>query len=171
MCWDCWGYPKGDPHKIFTQGGVPISDFDDEVKYRHPPRKVKKVKPRRLAPGCIGNDDKAHVYVWTSERETVTLFYRYFGYHPREHEVCVGCGRVRKGRPTEKYEKRKIKEWNKRYEFSEFNVVRGVPVSRPRWHRGPSFSHWRWESYDEGFQKYKKDYIEKYGYTSAVWGY
>lgn len=169
MCWDCNYNDKGDPYKNFTRGGVEVSDFEDEIPYRHPPRKSKK-KGNKKYPGCEGNDGKAHVYVWTSETmPTDYLFYRYFGFHRTEWKICVGCGKRNGTRKTEQYEARKEREYNKRYKPV---IKRGEPVSR-RYRRGgyvPSSKYYQWEQHNEGYVAYRKEYIKKYGFNSKVWG-
>lgn len=97
MCWDCRDHPKGDPYKIFTQGGVPVEDFDDEIRYRHAPRN-KKRKPK--AKGCPENNNNAHVYVWVTETR---YHYKYTVYgfqkdktrpYTVDLKVCCGCGKI-----------------------------------------------------------------------------
>ena len=167
MCWDCYDNRKGDPYKIFTQGGVEISDFEDEIPYRHPKRKSKK-KSRKAVPGCEGNDGKAHIYVWTSETmPTDYLFYRYFGFHRSEWRVCVGCGKRNGTRNSEKYETRKEREYNKRYKPV---IERGAPVSRRGRRYFPSLKYYNWEGDHDGYASYRKEYIKKHGYNSKVWG-
>lgn len=169
MCWDCYNNDKGDPHKMFTQGGVPIEDFDEE--FRH--IKVKAKKPRKKTrAGCPETEFKSHLYVWTSEYEDkLTLFYRYFGFHKYEREFCVGCGKKRGSRHSEKYEARKRREYDKRYGGSEFNVKRGEPVPKYRRNRIPSYRWWSWEMHHEGFMAYRREYINQRGYTEYSWWY
>jgi hypothetical protein len=98
MCWDCYDHPKGDPYKIFTQGGVPVEDFDDEVRYRHAPRKNKAKKPK--AKGCPANDFKAHVYVWVTETHYYSRYNGYGFYEDKTRpytvdcKTCCGCGKI-----------------------------------------------------------------------------
>jgi len=149
------GWDKGEKpnHADFIHGGVPIEDFDEDVRIGHPKRRKKKVK-RKNYPGCPANNRKGHVWVWTEEFEREnTLCYRYFGFHEYERKVCCGCGHRDASRRSEAYRARKEKMWAK-YRRS---------YSRYRW--------WTWESYDEGYQAYRKDYIAKHGFTNAVWNW
>ncbi len=167
MCKSCKMDPAEVARKQTRQGAVAVDDFDKEVNYR-PKKKESKSASRR--PGCYANNYKAHVYVWTSEREIKTLFYRYFGFHSRETEVCVGCGKTRGRRHSEKYEKVKRREWNKRYS-NEFEVKRGAPVPRREMRRGPSYTWWRWETYDEGYVAYRREYVARHGWGEIVYDY
>lgn len=158
MCSDC--YPYGiDPYKEFTQGGVGIEDFDDEIRYRHAKRKNKAQKVKTRA-GCPENEFKAHVYVWTQEFEEKNIFFKFYGFHARESEVCAGCGKKRKSRYSEQYEKRKAREWKKKY-GDEFSVKRGEPISR--FGKGPRYSWWHWEYNDEEFRAFRKEWAIKHG--------
>lgn len=167
MCWDC--YNDGiDPYKEFRQGGVSIEDFDEEIKYRHPKNKKKSRAVKKTRAGCPETDYSAHVYVWTTEREVENLFFKFYGYHARESEICVGCGKKRKSRHTEKYEKRKAREWKKVY-GDEFSVKRGEVVPRAAY--GPSYRWWHWESRDQKFREFREEYARTHGENpwSLMW--
>lgn len=173
MCWDCWGNKGGDPYKIFTQGGVDVEDFEEE--FRHTPsRKYKKKNKRKKAkPGCVGNDGKAHVYVWTTERNVEDLFFRFYGFHKYEKKVCIGCGRRDGTQLTERYIKIKDRRYNKLTKGGEFNVKRGEPVPRGwryRPNRFPSYGLYSWETYDEDYKSYRAAYIKEHGYNERVHG-
>lgn len=169
MCKSCWGYENGgDPFKNFRRGGVEPDDFEKEVDYRPRTRKTKKKNPSPK-PGCPGNDGAEHIYVWTTEREVRDFFFDYYGYHRYESHICVGCGKNgHRRRHTEKYEKRKHREWTKRY-GGEFDVKRGEPLSR--WGRGPNYRWWSWENYDPEYTAKRREYIARHGYTSYIYGF
>ena len=175
MCWDCYDHPKGDPYKIFRQGGVPVEDFDDEIPFRHSPRRVKKKGARaKENRGCPGNNNGEHVYVWTTEFNVEDLFFRFYGFHKYERERCCGCNSRRRGtRLTEEYVKIKERRYRKLTAGGEFNVKRGEPV--PMRYRGgikrlPSYWAYAWENFDEDYQKFRKDYIKMYGRNDYVYG-
>lgn len=159
MCWDCTNHDV-DPYKEFTQGGVPIEDFEEEIRYRRPPHHKKKDKVKTRA-GCPETNFKSHVYVWTTEGSHEDFFFRYYKYHKYECEICAGCGKKRGSRLTEKYEKKKAREWDKR--FKPTAIKRGEPI--PRYRRGIMNYRWfSWEDYDEEFAQYKREYREKHGW-------
>lgn len=175
MCWDCGDNPKGDPYKIFRQGGVPVEDFEEEIRYRHAPNKKKKAKsPRAQANrGCQMNDGKEHIYVWTTERNIEDLFFRFYKFHKWESEYCCGCGMRRGSRLTERYLKVKDRKFKKLTNGAEFNVKRGEPVPmRWRFRRSviPSYSHFSWEDRDEDYMTYRAEYIKQNGYNDYVHG-
>ena len=163
MCKAC----KMDPHevKIFRarQGAVEIEDFDDEPRYHkagHGTGGCGTRKKRRQSRGCPANNNGAHVYVWTSEREITDIFFNHFGFHKKESKVCCGCGVIAKSRETEEYMKRKERAWRKRT-GGEFNIRRGEPVSRyRRW--GNSFWGFSWEMFDPEYKvKYEQWHEEQ----------
>jgi hypothetical protein len=164
MCWDCYDHPKGDPYKMFRQGAVSVEDFDDDLRVRHAKRRAPKARSVRLR-GCPGNEGKAHVYVWTSEGQyyeiAEDIFYKHFGFHKKESKVCAGCGRKDGYRLTEAYEKRKEREYRKRFGGPE-NVLRGEPVKRYGWRRH-SFYSFTWEKYDEEYERKVRDYYQRIG--------
>lgn len=173
MCWDCNNY-KVDPYKQFRQGGVEVEDFDDEIRYRKVPHKARfewnnravrraKQKPKTRA-GCPENNYKAHLYVWTTELESEkTLFFRYFGFHKYQREVCCGCGKRRNTENTERYIKRKDRAWEKLNELFE----KGQPV--PRWGRwgGVKYSYFTWENDNDEYMAFRKEEIAKVGALNA----
>lgn len=154
-CSCCW-YEQQD-HKDFIRGGVGEDDFNDDLRYRHPKRRSKKSRARSLTrTPCPAADDGKHVYVWVPcESEwspgEERVFYRHFGYHQYEKQVCCGC-MATKGwrRETEEYIKVKERKWRK-LTGGEFAIKRGEPVQRYR--RGSSFYNFKWENYDEGYLK------------------
>lgn len=161
-CW-CCSYDQNS-HKDYIRGGVDASDFEDEVRYRHPKRRAKKSRARsQTRTPCPHTEDGKHVYVWTAYESVWNnkdkIFYRYFGFYREEIQVCCGCG-VTKGwhRPTERYMKVKDRKWRK-LTGGEFDVKRGEPVSR-RW--GTSYRYFTWESQDEGYRQAIKDYELSY---------
>lgn len=115
MCSNC----KMDPADVARfrqrQGAVEVSDFDDEIPYRHPKRRKKKARTR----GCPGNDGGPHVYVWTTElgndfidRWLGARYYEQYGFAPYEYKRCAGCLKKIKMRATADYEKWR-REWRK----------------------------------------------------------
>lgn len=149
MCKGCWSDPGWDEIRYKRQGAVEVSDFDDEIKYRKPGkgyaygRNRKRTKSDR---GCPANEGKAHVWVWTSEREPTDIFFKHFGFHKKVSKVCAGCYAVSKTRESDEYMRRKERAWRK-LTGGEFDVNRGEPVQRYRW-RGMRFWSFRWEDYD-----------------------
>lgn len=173
MCRCCKMDPSEDARYRLRQGEIPIEDFDEEVRYRRPSRgrgysynKKRKREPR----GCPANNNKAHVWVWTTEKEITDIFFNYFGFHKRETKVCCGCGKVSKTRETEEYMRRKERAWRKRT-GGEFNVKRGEPVSRYSRYRGKSFWSFSWEMedpkyqeiYDAWYKRQKERWLKGYG--------
>lgn len=176
MCWDCWANRKGDPYKIFRRGGVPVEDFDEEIRYRHAPNKKKKSKSPRSKDnrGCQMNDGGPHIYVWTTERNIEDLFFRFYGFHKWEKEYCCGCGIRRGTQLTERYLKVKERKYKKLTNGAEFNVNRGEPVATRRWSSRyqylPGYSFFQWEDRDEEYKAYRSEYIKKNGYNEYVDG-
>lgn len=164
MCKHCWDYNETDHHKDFIRGGVRAEDFDDIPRYRHPKRRTKKKSARaKKNHGCTGNDNGPHVYVWTTETQVEDLFFRFYGYHKFEKEVCVGCRNYRRKQTTARYEKIRARVYKKMY-GGPFDVKRGSPVPKYQWrNRKPSYDYFSWEVYDEKFIEYRRQYIEKYG--------
>lgn len=166
MCSHCWD--EGGPHhKDFIRGAVEPDDFEKEVNYKPKAKKSKSVSKRNY-PGCPGNEGKAHVYVWTTEYEVKDFFYDYYGFYKNQSRICAGCGKKNGSKPSDPYMRRKNREWDKRY-GGEYNMERGKPLSRYR--RGPSFSWWSWESYDEEFTTKRREYIKRYGWTHYIYGF
>lgn len=165
MCWDCNNNDKGDPYKNFRRGGVEVEDFDDEPRYRKVTHGTafewnnKAVRRARMKsrPGCPENNMKAHLYVWTTELESEkTLFFRFFGFHKYEREVCCGCDKVRGTRNSERYIKRKDRAWEKIE-----SMPKGEPVPRRyRW-RGISYSYFSWENYNDEYMAFRKEELAK----------
>lgn len=153
MCKSC----KMDPSEVAVmrarQGAVEVSDFDDEVRPRHPKRRAKK-HPRSVtrAPCPVAEDGK-HVYIWVGYEsvwsDTDKIFYEHFGYHQREIKTCCGCLQtIGYGRDSERYLKIKERKWRKET-GGEFAVKRGAPVSR--WGRRGGFYSFQWERHDEDY--------------------
>ena len=174
MCWDCYANKGGDPYKDFRRGKVEVSDFDDEFRYvkaggktqfewsnKATRRARQKPKPRA---GCPENNMKAHLYVWTTELESEkTIFFRYYGFHKYQREVCCGCGKRRKTEFSERYIKRKDRAWEK----LDNPFPKGEPVSRYyRW-RGTKYSYFVWESYDEDYMAFRRAEIDRLGSLNA----
>lgn len=168
MCWDCYDHPKGDPHSNFIRGGVDVTDFDDEIRYRHPKRRRKmKEKRNRPRPGCPENDWNKHVFVWVEQAGIYesNFFYKFYGYYKNEYEVCCGCGKVGKSRRTEKYSRINEKIYTKRY-GNEFEVKRGEPVAR-NWRRfKPSLSYFSFENDDKEFKDAHRQWAIERGYPT-----
>jgi len=146
-----------DPHEVkrfrARQGAVEIEDFDDEVKFRKPGKGYSYRSKKRLrtpARGCEANNNKAHVWVWTTEKEITDIFFKHFGFHKKESRVCCGCGKVDKTRETEEYMKRKERAWRKRT-GGAFDVKRGEPVGRRYW--GNTFWGFQWEMLDPVYEE------------------
>jgi hypothetical protein len=147
-------------------GAVDVSDFDDEVKYRHPKRRSgKKPYPRSATrQPCPASEDGKHVYVWVGYEslysDTDKIFYKHFGFYRREIKTCCGCLITSgSGRESERYMKIKERRWRK-LTGGEFNVKRGAPVQRwNRWCGG--FYGFQWESYDEEYMEKVRAYEEE----------
>ena len=149
----CCSYEQN-THKDFIRGGVDESDFADEFRVVNLKNKTKKSRPRSATrTPCSATENGRHVYVWEpyewrpgKER----VFYRYFGYHKYEQQVCCGC-LTTKGwrRETEQYLKVKERKWRK-VTGGEFGVKRGEPVQR--WRRfKDTFYNFVWEDNDDGY--------------------
>lgn len=140
MCKHCWDDTESVHHKDFIRGWEEPDGFEKEVNYRPKPKKRKATRTR---PGCPGNDNKTHVYVFTTEYNIKDLFYRYFGFHKYEKRFCAGCGKNgHKVRKTERYVK-KFKD-SSRY-------------------GSPEYRH-------EGFREYRQKWLTQRGYTREVYG-
>lgn len=145
MCDACLARPLS--HKDHVRGKVDPDDFDKIVDYtprnrKRKPNKVKRNKTTRA--GCDANNFKSHVYIWTNEYEDERhLFYRYYGYHKWEREVCVGCGKRRASRECARYMKRKERLWN------------ALPtLTYSRYRRYGSFRWFKWEEQDEDYMAF-----------------
>lgn len=140
-----WGdkYDGPDTYKDGRRGGLSDAFWDEDelVDFPRPSRRKKRV--RKTRPGCPGNNNKRHIYVYTTEfNSDRDLFFRYFGFYKWEKRVCCGCT-VRGGsRLSERYTKK----------FKTYS----------RWSSA--------EMRNEGYAQYRRDYIAKYGYTEAVTG-
>ena len=157
MCSCCYSDPSWDEIHYRRQGAVDVEDFEDEIPYRHPPRKRKKSKPRsQTRRPCPESEDGKHVYVWVPYISDYTprdrVFLDYFGYARREVQTCCGClAQKGYGRETDRYTQAKEHKWRKRT-GGEFAVKRGEPISRyRRW--GTGYSNFKWEDYHEGYQQ------------------
>jgi hypothetical protein len=147
MCKACQAYRK--EFTVFQdqkQGALPAHYGEDEVNYK-PAKKVKKVKTRA---GCPGNDNKEHVYVWTTEGQMEDLFFMYFGYHKEEVKRCCGCNKVYPGnryrnsrRKTERY----VKRWK--------------PVGR---YDAPERKH-------PGYAEFRRKWLVQHGFTREYYGF
>lgn len=164
MCKSCKMDPAWEKVYRTRQGEIPISDFDDEVRYRKPGkgsgygRNRKRPSNKR---GCPANNNKGHVWVWTTEYEPTDIFYKHFGFHKKESKVCCGCSKVDKTRESEEYMRRKERAWRKRT-GGEFEIKRGEPISRwGRYRYGRSFWSFRWEDYDEDYRVKYEEWYEK----------
>lgn len=154
MCSSCKMDPAWEKVYRLRQGEIPLSDFDEEPRYRKPGKGYgygRNRKRPRTQRGCPANDNKSHVWVWTTEREPTDLFFKHFGFHKKESKVCCGCGKVDKTRETETYLRRKERVYRK-MNGSEFDVPRGEPVSRfgRRWK--DRFWSFRWEDLDPEYK-------------------
>ena len=161
MCKGCDGWGDYLTVQDFRHGKVEVEDFADEIPYRHAKRRKKKDKPAKTRPGCIGNEYGPHVFTWTQELENEkTVFFRYFGFHKYQREVCVGCGKVRKVEHSERYVKRNERAWNK---------LSTPPKSEPvsRWARGKVRpSYFAFEQRGEGYKEFRKAFIDKHGWLT-----
>lgn len=165
MCKAC----KMDPSEVQKmqqrQGAVEPEDFYEEVNYQQ--RLKKKNKRVRNYPGCPGNDGKAHVYVWTTETVPTTLFEDYYGFPKYQRHVCAGCGKAKGYKLSDEYMKVKERKWAKLPECEK-----GRPMSRWRRQSGMvRFNYWSWEDDDTAYQAYRREYIDRHGFTDYVWGY
>lgn len=172
MCWDCYDNKGGDPYKDFRHGKVEIEDFDDEIPYRHTKRRTVKKKNREAwkiqrRPGCPENDYKPHVYVWTQENESEqAIFFRFFGFHRSQTEVCCGCGKEGKSKYSDRYQRRKDREWEKLND-----MPKGQPVSRYRYRGGyTTYSSFRWEEEFEEYREFRSAEIKRVGWHNAYTG-
>lgn len=180
MCRDCYSDPAWDEIHYRRQGAVDVDDFYKEVNYQTRMKgrgwsrggsHKQNGKPRKR--GCPANNNKAHVYVWTTENNIEDLFFRFYGFHKWEKEFCCGCDNRRGRRLTERYLNIKDRKYKKLTNGAEFNVKRGEPVAQSwRFRRNiiPSYSMFEWETNDEEYMEYRKDYIKKNGYNSYVHG-
>ena len=167
MCKHCWDDTETDHHKDFIRGGVPIDDFEKEVNYQKNIKK--KNKKSKTRPGCPGNEYKAHIYVWTTETAFRDFFYDYYGFSKTQHRVCVGCGKHNGSKPSDEYLKVKERRWAKLA-----TPENGVPVSRWRYRRNRHlvvFKYWSWENYDEDYRKARREYIDRNGWPSYLYGF
>lgn len=162
-----WGGKEEGPntYKMGREGALDDAYWDEDelVDYPHRAKKKKKRKRSKTRPGCIGNDYGPHIYVWTTEFEnTRDVFYSYYGYFKYESRICCGCRKKNGRQKTEKYEKKKHREWVKRYgDLEELRLHRGKgPVQR---YRGSRYTWWAWETEDEGFNEHRRLWQEKYG--------
>lgn len=164
MCKNCYSDPAWDELHYRRQGAVDIEDFDDEPRYRKPGSSTGynyNNKSKRVPRGCPENNNKSHVWVWTTEFEPTDIFFEHFGFHKRESKVCCGCGKIDKTRETEEYMRRKEHEWRKRT-GGEFEAKRGEPLPlRGRYRIGASFWAFRWEDYDEEYYAKYNEWYEK----------
>lgn len=138
-----WGdkYDGPDTYKDGRRGGLEDA-FWDEDELVDFPRKRRKKDPRTRRPGCIGNNNKQHVYVWTTERNTTdTLFYRYFRFHKYEKKICVGCGKQDGYRLSEQF----VKKFKSTHKWSSA------------------------ENNHAGYRAYKSEYIRKHGWGSYIY--
>lgn len=173
MCSSC----KMDPHEEkrfrYRQGAVDVDDFYIEVNYQTRMKgrgfKRKNEKPK-TRPGCPENDFGPHVYVWTTEGQIEDLFFRYFGFHKYQRRICAGCGKMDGTKHSDAYHERNEREYNKRYPSTAFTIKRGAPVGRReiRSNYRPKLRWFSFESYDDGYVKYEKDYIARNGWNSFV---
>jgi len=102
MCRGCTGWDTNEvTKKDFNRGAVEVSDFDDE--FRHV--KVSGKKEPRKKKGCPDNDNKAHVYVWVTEKRYRYKWDRERGYlvedrsrppYEVKRKTCCGCLKVAK---------------------------------------------------------------------------
>jgi hypothetical protein len=167
MCWDCNRLDL-DPHKEFIRGRVDPDFGEVEVNYK--PRKKIKTPPdrKRTRPGCPANDNKAHVYVWTTEGMERDFFSDYYGFHKTERRLCCGCGKRNGSRLSEEYMKVKERKWAKLA-----TPEKGVPI--PRWNyrgrpRRVYFKYWTWENDDPDYTAARKEYREKHGWDEYFYG-
>lgn len=150
-----WGdkYDGPDTYKDCRRGAGPDAFWDETELVEYPKAKRGKDKVRKRYPGCPGNNNKSHVFVWTTQYEdTRNLFYRYFGFHKHERKVCAGCAHRDARRTTERYDKKKMGLWPNR---------KNKAYSSYRW--------WCWESYDEGYAAFRKEHVSRYGFTEAFY--
>lgn len=149
MCKHCWGDTESEHHKDWIRGGVDADHGEAEVNYK--PKKKKPGASKKKYPGCPGNEGKAHVYVWTTEKNEEDLFFRYYGFYRSEYKICAGCGHKDASRLSEKYLARKEKMFRKE--------------PRKRY-----FRYYAWEYSDEEYQAYRRKHISMYGWTKAALG-
>lgn len=174
MCKGCYSDPTWDEIYYRRQGAVDVDDFYKEVNYqtrmkgRGWSRGGSHKQKFRNRPGCPGNDFKAHVYVWTTEKEESTFFSDYYGFHKRQSRICVGCGKRNGSQLSDEYMKRKLREWDKLDSLKKGEPVPYYRRSNAKYPRY-SFKWWNWESMDEDFRRAKKEYIDRYGMPSYLY--
>lgn len=169
MCKSC----KMNDREIETfyrrQGMVDAEDFDDEPRYRHPKRR-RRTNKTKTRPGCPDNNFGPHVPIWTTEfNRTDYLFYKVFGWHKWEKNICAGCGKKMGTRKTERYIKIAERKYRAKYGGPE-NMPRGEPRSRWGVRRSPPFHYFAWErdnaEYAEALDRYK---VQHGFYYDAEW--
>lgn len=155
-----------DQHADFVRGGVNENDFADDFPWRSKARKSKK---KKRYPGCTGNDNGPHIYVWTTEGQESTLFYKHFGFAKFEKQTCCGCGKVWKTRDSERYEKIKHRKWTKLYGDGT-NQPRGRVLSWKdrRFNRMPGYSYWAWESLDDEYVAKVRKHNQQAGWGDYI---
>lgn len=92
----------------WAAGGIYRRDFrhDKSDGYEETPHKSKHGKPKASSKhvGCPGNNDGAHVYVWTKEifADTHRRYHGLWGYFywlgEYEYKVCAGCHKHKSAR-------------------------------------------------------------------------
>lgn len=170
MCKGC----KMDPREMAKfrerQGAVDVDDFYKEVNYQTRMKGRggmtwgRASKRRKNKAGCPSNNYGPHIYVWTTEGQEDNFFSDYYGFFKYEYETCCGCGKTRKSRKSEQYEKVKARKWAKKY-GDEYSMKRGEPVGRFASGR-TRYSWWNWESYDEDYMEARQEYFNRRGFTS-----
>lgn len=92
--------PWGDKHddndyKNIRQGAGEDAFWDEDELVTFPSQTKKKKHKRHQ--GCPGNDNGAHVYVWTLDEND--WWRHYFPNEKREAKMCAGCGKRKNGVP------------------------------------------------------------------------
>lgn len=89
------------------------------------------------------------------------LFFRFFGFHKYEREVCIGCLKTRGTQESERYTKRKDRAWEKLTD-----LPKGEPVARWVYRGRPRRVHYKWFTWEDDNEEYKdfrKEQVAKQG--------
>lgn len=91
----------------YSARGIMVRDFrhTHDGGYEETPHRKKKNYQKKIRKGCPGNNNGAHVYVWTAEFAWDYYWEKYFfGANRYEYYICCGC----KGRKRAPYIRRKV---------------------------------------------------------------
>lgn len=165
MCYDC-DSSAARRELYMRQGAVDVDDFYKETNYAP---KRKNNKPRQKKAGCPETGG-SHVWVWTSEFDMDTLFYRHFGWPKHERRVCCGCLKYDRRRLTERYQRVRERKWAKKPR----NTRRGEPIPRFSRRYYKCFEWYEWESEDPEYVAKRNALDEaarRHEFTPGRWFY